>query len=92
MSIAAGIFIVFIVFAVLELPVIIAYMRGLRGHKLNVILMLVGVNFISSGFLFCWIPPFLIIWIAAFVMSFAYKPVTAGRVKNGTVEQTRRVL
>ena len=49
--------------AILEIPVIIAYMRGVRGHKLNVVLMLTGLGVL-----------FLPIWIVALVMAFVYKP------------------
>jgi high-affinity K+ transport system ATPase subunit B len=55
------------VLAVLEIPVIIAYMRGVRGHKLNIVLMVTGLGAL------------LPIWIAALVMSFVCKPITANR-------------
>jgi len=91
-NVFACVFGVLIFVAVLELPVIIAYARGLRGHKLNVILMLISVSVISLGFLLWEIPLGGFIWIAALVMSFVYKPVTAGRLRSGAVERTRRVL
>jgi len=84
-TVFACVFGVLIFVTVLELPVIIAYTRGLRGHKLNVILMLVGASVISLGFLLWKIPLGGVVWIVAFVMSFVYKPVTGSRGRNGTV-------
>ena len=63
------------VLAILEIPVIIAYMRGVRGHKLNIVLMVTGLGALPLAFHFYGVPnPVTFIWIVALAMAFVYKP------------------
>ena len=94
---------VFFFFFLIEAPVIVALVRGLRGHQLNTIIMLVAGLFVGPllvmmvGTALCHFLLFseqafmaifqiigscmgLVFWIAAFAMSFKYKPNPRKRV------------
>ena len=51
------------IFVWVNIPTMIAYARGVRGHNLNVMLMLSGIGAILGP-----------LWIVAWIMAFAYKP------------------
>jgi len=61
-------------FVIIEAPVFIALIRGIRGHKLNLIIMLIGLGAIMLLLFSFSLIPLALCWLVALVMSFVYKP------------------
>ena len=60
-------------FVIIEAPVFIALIRGIRGHKLNLIIMLIGLGAIMLLLFSFSLIPLALCWLVALVMSFVYK-------------------
>ena len=62
------------IIVVAEIPVIVAYLRGLRKHKLNVIVMWTGIGIM-----------FFPIWLVMLVMACVYEPDAPRRMRYGAL-------
>ena len=58
------------IIVVAEVPVIVAYLRGLRKHKLNVIVMWTGIGITVYP-----------VWLVMLVLAFVYKPDASRRIR-----------